>query len=225
MNTEYRDPFYLIVVGRPRSGKSRWVQENIVKHPDADPRTLVIPANKADASETWSGLPSLAVSGEYEADELDPKGKPQLVVLSPQMRSFNRPSLLHVTEDQRRFAAVYHPTRGMRNGVLVLDDMKNYIKSNAELPSGVATMFRSRGHLMLDIVCIVHSFDEINRQLITWGPKLVVFATDLPPGDAAREKIRNIDELDRTIARVNRIANSGGNPYYHEFFTPQTIGE
>jgi|GEM_PF-2226752 hypothetical protein len=225
MSTEYRDPFYLIVVGRPRSGKSRWVQENIVKHRDADPRTLVIPANEADASVTWAGLPALPVKGDYEPDELDPKGRDQRIVFSPDMLTFRRPSLLHVVEDQRRFEAVYHPKRGMRNGVLVLDDMKNYIKSNAELPSRVATMFRSRGHLMLDIVCIVHSFDEINRQLLAWGPKLVVFATDLPPGDAAREKIRNIDELDLTIDRVNRIANSGSNPYYHEFFTPQTIGE
>lgn len=112
----------------------------------------------------------------------------------------------------------------MRNGTLVLDDMKNYIKSNAELPSRVATMFRSRGHLMLDIVCIVHSFDEINRQLLTRGPKLVVFATDQPPGDAAREKIRNIDELDRVIDRVNHIANTT-DPHYHEFFDLKAVGE
>ncbi len=223
MSQDYRDPFYLIVVGRPRCGKSTWTRRQILEGRNADPRTLVVPANRTDASTTWPGLPELSVKGEHLPDELD-SGKKQLVIAAPDMLTFSRPSLLHVTEDTRRFEAVYHVDRGMRNGTLVLDDMKNYIKSNAELPSRVATMFRSRGHLMLDIVCIVHSFDEINRQLLTWGPKLVVFATDLPPGDAAREKIRNIDELDRMITRVNRIANTT-DPHYHEFFDLQAIGE
>lgn len=211
-----RDPFFLIVVGRPRCGKSTFVRTEIVND---QPRALIVPANRHDASETWRGVPELSVKGDWEPDPLDSKGKGQFVVHAPEMRSFTGARLLHVAEDTRRFGAVVHPTKGMADGVLVLDDMKNYIKSNAELPSNVGTLFRSRGHLMLDIVGIVHSFDEVNRQLIGYGAKLVVFATDLPPGDAFRAKVRNIDALDQVIERVNRRAASG-DPHYCELFTP-----
>jgi len=214
--TEYRDPFFLIVVGQPRCGKSTWVRQQVLT---GEERTLIVPANRDDASETRAGVQELAVKATYEPDELDPKGKERLVVYSPDMPTFHGQRLLHVTEDVRRFTAVHHARMGMRKGTLVLDDMKNYVKSNAEIPSAVATMFRSRGHRMLDIVCIVHSFDEINRQLLGWGANLVVFSTALPPGDAARSKIRNIDELDRVIERVNRRA-ANGDPYYKELFTP-----
>ncbi len=214
--SQYRDPFFLGVVGRPRCGKSTWVREEVVRD---EPRALIVPANRHDASETWQGVEELEVEGGWQPDPLDSKGKGQFMVKAPQMRTFRGTRLLHVAEDTRRFGAVLHPTEGMVNGTLVLDDMKNYIKSNAELPSNVATLFRSRGHLMLDIVCIVHSFDEINRQLIGYGCQLVVFATDLPPGDAFRAKVRNMDGLDQVIERVNRRA-AAGDSHYHELFTP-----
>lgn len=215
---QYRDPFFLAVVGRPRCGKSTWVREEVLRDEE---RALIIPANRMDASETWQGLPELSVKADREPDELDPKGKDQLVVYAPEMHTFKGHHLLHVYEDVRRFQAVYHPRLGMRKGTLILDDMKNYVKSNAELPNAVASLFRSRGHLMLDIVSIVHSFDEVNRQLIGYGSQLVVFATDLPPGDAFRSKIRNMEALEVVIERVNRRA-AAGDKHYHEMFTPST---
>lgn len=221
MAQQYRDPFFLIVVGRPRCGKSTWVREQVLAGED---RALIVPANRHDAAETWRGVPELPVKASREPDDLDPGGKEQLVVYAPDMHSFKGQRLLHVAEDQRRFGAVHHPRLGMTRGTLVLDDMKNYVKSNADLPSSVATLFRSRGHLMLDIVCIVHSLDEVNRQLIGYGCQLVVFATDLPPGDALRSKVRNMEELDRVIERVNRRA-AAGDKHYHELFTPSAYSE
>lgn len=221
MAQQYRDPFFLVVVGRPRCGKSTWVREEVLKD---EPRALIVPANRHDAGVTWANVPELAVKASREPDDLDPKGKDQLVVYAPDMDGFTGHRLLHVTEDVRRFTAVHHPRLGFRSGTLVMDDCKNYIKSNAELPSSVATMVRSRGHLELDIVCIVHSLDEINRQLIGYGCHIVVFATDLPPGDALRSKVRNMDELDRVIDRVNRRA-AAGDKHYHELFVPSTYSE
>lgn len=213
--TEYRNPFLMIAVGAPGTGKSTLAAE-LMQYSE---RTLVIPANVADAAKAYPGIPSLAVKGIYEADELDPKGKERLQIIAPEITTFKGTRLLHVVEDDRRFSAVVHPYKGYRDGLLVLDDMKKYIPNKGDLPKRVVNYFSDRRHNCVDVYIALHNFDDVARQWYGWGAELVIFRTDLPPGDAVKKKVRNYDQMLEVIERVNRIAQNG-EPHYCEHFLP-----
>lgn len=217
-----RTPTMEIFVGAPGTGKTTIIREHYL---DISERTLIVPANRADAAQSWPGIAELPVAAMLEKDELDPdpKAKGRLVVYAPEMDSFTGTRLLHVTEDPRRFSAIHHPVRGIRRATLVMDDTKNYITTKADLPHQVATIFRSFRHYELDIIMAVHQFDDINRQLFGWGCELRIFRTDVPPNDAVAKKVRNYEELLATIDRVNRMAQS--DPHYCEAFTPSAYPE
>lgn len=214
MASNVRQPFLRIAVGTNGTGKSSLLKQYL----ELSPRNLIVPANRNDAGVTWPGIEELAVKAIYEPDALDPKGKEVLVIHAPEMHKFHGNRLLHIDSDTRRVSALTHPKLGFQTGTLFLDDFRKYVPHKGDLPPHLANMFGDRRHINLDIWVAVHSFNDINIQLLGWDCELYIFRTTLPPSDAVRGKVRNWDQLLETIDRVNRKAIH--DPHYVERFVP-----
>lgn len=209
-----REAEYLILVGVNGTGKSTVLVDFI----HGNERNLVLPSNRADKA--WFDVPELnAGPVTYVPDPENPRNQIPVADV-PDMRTFIGTRVFHMDAAPRaRFGAVVDGMRGFVNGGLVLDDFRGYIPSKSTLPAFVTNMFKDRRHRMLDIAMACHSFQDINSQLMSWGPKFLVFRTTLPPNDNVLDKVHNPDALLACIARVNERAKS--RPHYHELFLPE----
>lgn len=206
---ETREGAFDILVGTTNVGKSSRLKQAAEI---ANPRTLIIPPNRSDPA--WKGIPELSWSVDYEPDPMDPR-KERKVIICPELNTFQGQRVLHC-DDNRVFQAVTHPTRGLRNAGLIIDDFKNVIYQKGDLPGEAASLFRSRRHYGLDIFLACHQFEDINRQMVALKPLLVIFQTTVPPNDTALSKIHRADELLALVDQVNKEAQV--NPYVYKMF-------
>ncbi|HMZ48272.1 MAG TPA: hypothetical protein PL010_14770 [Flavobacteriales bacterium] len=205
-----RKAFLYLFVGTNGTGKTTRAKDLL----DINPRNLIVPSNRLDSA--WSRYPELAITVEHEDDPMNP-GKQRRVVRCPEMASFTGTRVLHI-DNPAKLQAITDERFGFRNGLLFIDDFRNRMPHKGDLPSDVLNMLTGRRHRMLDIALAMHSFQDMNLQLMQFQPELFIFRTTLPPNDAVEGKVADWQGLVRTANRVNDRAKD--NRYYFEHFIP-----
>lgn len=87
-----------------------------------------------------------------------------------------------------------------RDGVLILDDCRNYINSNLDTQEHLKHLLIDFRHKMMDIYFVAHSPGQVPRQVWTFYSNIWVGATD-----ALLSKNVGIDSAERIIATQRRI--------------------
>lgn len=90
-----------------------------------------------------------------------------------------------------------------RNGILVLDDCRNYCKSS--MAEGVERLMIQRRQKMLDIFALGHAFSEIPPRFYNFCSKIYLFSSMSSPAKR-REELRDIDKIIEIWRRVNARA-------------------
>ena len=205
-----RKAFLFLFVGTNGTGKTTRAKDLLA----INERNLIIPSNKLDSA--WQQYPELKVKVEHEPDPMNP-GKQRRVVYCPDMSTFTGTRVLHIT-DPIMLHAITDERHGFRNGFLFIDDFRNRMPHKGDLPAHVLELLTGRRHRMVDIALAMHSFQDMNLQLMQFQPELFIFRTTLPPNDAVEGKVADWQGLVATADRVNERARS--NRYYFEHFIP-----
>lgn len=210
-----RKAFLYLFVGTNGTGKTSRIKELIE---EVAGRVLIVPSNRLD--DAWKGIPELSMKVFQDEDPIN--GKAIKSIRCPDMGSFTGARVFHV-EDPRYLDAITDERHGFKNGVLVMDDFRNYIPSKGALPPAVVKMIVGRRHRMLDISMACHAFQDMNLQLMQFSPELYIFQTSLPPNDAVEGKVTDWQGLLEVSTRVNRIASKleqADDRFYFERFIP-----
>ena len=213
--TGTRKAFLYLFIGTNGTGKTTRIKELVE---EIGSRVLIVPSNRLD--DAWKGIPELTMRVFQDEDPIS--GKPIKAIRCPEMATFSGTRVFHI-EDPRYLDAITDERHGFKNGVLVLDDFRNYIPSKGQLPPAVVKMLVGRRHRMLDICMAAHAFQDMNLQLMQFSPELYVFRTTLPPNDAVEGKVADWQGLLDVASRVNRIAAKLELPedrFYYERFIP-----
>lgn len=183
-------------------------------------RNLIIPSNRDDSA--WHGIAELKPEVRFELDPRDPKGlRKKPVDVIPGLPSFSGNRVVHV-DGPEAFEAVTHPGYGFKNGGLVLDDIKNYVESQALIPGHVRTLLGGRRHRMLDIFFAAWAFQDINADLYGFQTELFIGYVTRPPDRDLARKVRNYDELVDTWKRSYEINSRlpANRRWHYEYFKP-----
>lgn len=207
---EMRKAFLYLLIGTNGTGKTTQAKHLL----QINERNLVLPSNRMDSA--WDQYPELKVQVDLEPDPMNP-GKQRRVVYCPEMNTFKGTRVLHVTEPAM-LGAVTDERLGFRNGFLFIDDFRNRMPHKGDLPAHVLELLTGRRHRMVDIALAMHSFQDMNLQLMQFQPELFIFRTTLPPNDAVEGKVADWQGLVAAANRVNERARA--NPFYFEHFIP-----
>lgn len=205
-----RKAFLYLFVGTNGTGKTTRAKDLL----GINERNLILPSNRLDTA--WQGYPELAWKVDHEPDPMNP-GKQRRVIYCPEMATFTGTRVLHITEPAI-MQAVTDEVRGFRNGFLFVDDFRNRMPHKGDLPADVLQLLTGRRHRMVDIALAMHSFQDMNLQLMQFQPELFIFRTTLPPNDAVEGKVADWQGLVATANRVNERARQ--DRFYFEHFVP-----
>lgn len=87
-----------------------------------------------------------------------------------------------------------------RNGILLLDDCRNYCKP--AMGEGVERLMIQRRQKMLDIFALGHAFNEIPPRFYNFCTKIYLFSSMSSPVKR-REELRDLDRIFEIWKRVN----------------------
>ena len=205
-----RKAFLYLFVGTNGTGKTTRAKDLLA----VNERNLIVPSNKLDSA--WQQYPELKVKVEHEPDPMNP-GRQRRVVYCPEMATFTGTRVLHIA-DPAMLHAITDERHGFRNGLLFIDDFRNRMPHKGDLPSHVLELLTGRRHRMVDIALAMHSFQDMNLQLMQFQPELFIFRTTLPPNDAVEGKVADWQGLVATANRVNTRATT--DRFYFEHFIP-----
>lgn len=218
-----RKAAFIIAVGTNGTGKSTELAKRALP---INKRNLVLPASVVDHA--WSGIPELTWSTGYASDPDNPRKQVPVAVFPPaqngkpgqtELQTFTGNRVVHQRGSSNAWRTIVNEERGFSNGGLIVDDFRLAIPSKGMLPGYVTNMFVQRRHRMLDIFCACHSFQDINSQMLSWQPLLMIFQTTLAPNDNVLSNVQRPDALLATVARVNERART--NRHHYEFFNPE----
>lgn len=65
--------------------------------------------------------------------------------------------------------------------VLIIDDFRNRLPHKGGLPAHVLELLTGRRHRMVGIALAMHSFQDMDIQLMQFQPELFIFQISLPP--------------------------------------------
>lgn len=189
-------------IGAPNSGKSH--QQKIVAEKLGRDRILVIPDGRDD--KMWNKLTELKSIQGFKLDPRDYRGKRQLPVLHyPTIRSYKGARVIYNDtpgKSSDTMKAVLDPVSGYRDGILILDDIRNHIPSTKEIPAWANAFLGSRRKLMVDIMFAGWAMEDVNRQIYALNPRLFIFNLAAPPTLTTLEKNFDRERLLRTIEFV-----------------------
>jgi hypothetical protein len=225
LDTAHRKAAYFIFIGVNGTGKTTMMRNFIA----LNPRNLIMPSNMLDAQQSWGAFPRITPLHRHVSDTMrDPTGKKKrLVWFLPNVRQLKGTYLVNTgvfteTSYKKQFfeslCDISDQSTMYSNGGLFIDDTRGYIITKGTLPELVSNMLIARRHLMIDLFMAFHAFQDINGDLIKFGPRFFVFKTDLPPNDTVMDKIACKEDLLECIRYVNERAKK--DPHYHEPFDP-----
>lgn len=174
--TNHRDAQVTIVMGRNGTGKSTLVKTIV----DAlGGRILVVTMN--GMPEIWRPYPvidaSKAKAWEWKS------GIRQVHYLQHEKETFR------------------HIHRHFRDGILILDDCRNYITSNLDNNEYLKHLLIDFRHKMMDVYFIVHSPGQVPKQVWTFYSNAIILATDAL---FAKNSV-NIDSGERIVAAQKEV--------------------
>ena len=98
-----------------------------------------------------------------------------------------------------------------RNGILVLDDCRTYLKSSLE--DQLHQLLIRRRQYMLDVFAVAHSFQDIPPRFFQFTTHVVLFRITRPLDDR-KKMLANPASVAEALARID--AKSKTNPHYFE---------
>jgi len=115
-----------------------------------------------------------------------------------------------------------------RNGILLLDDCRNYCK--ASMSEGVERLMIQRRQKMLDIFALGHAFSEIPPRFYNFTTRIYLFSSMSTPAKR-KDELRDIERIVGIWRRVNSRATDSkkawtasgdikDNIHYCEMITP-----
>lgn len=218
-----REACFNIFIGTNGVGKTMQ-QKKFLK---LNKRNLILPANKLDKA--WDEVSELKVLDKWVNDPNDYRGKRmQKEYYAKGLNTYKGSRKMYFDTDKKLMRKqfqdiVSNPENGFFNGGLFMDDYKNYLPSNGQIPSYFRQIFNDRRHRMLDIFMASHSLQDINAELLQFNPTIFLFKTTRPPNKSVLDKIANSKELISAYNRINKIATVGksnNDKYYFEPFKP-----
>lgn len=96
-----------------------------------------------------------------------------------------------------------------RDGLLILDDCRNYMKSNLE--EEARKIFRRKRQMMVDIVAVAHSFRETPPFFFSFATHYVLFRTE----DNPKSRINDLPSYERFVEFKNKVDKQSIQNKYH----------
>lgn len=193
MATE-REAFLIMMAGAPGTGKTSFALEFV--HSIGKHRSLIIDPDGLE--DKWKIFPKVDLS------------KPE------QIRALKGPAWAYALDDpEEMFHNVY---RNFRDGLLVLDDCRVYMKSNVE--RSLRNMLRRKRQMMADIICAAHGFTEVPPAFFPFATHYAVFRT-MDNIHARKDQLNPFKQFEEIVGRVNRKAIT--DQYYKEFFSQKSL--
>ncbi len=209
-----------ILVGGRGTGKTTAIKKMIAKQE----RALIFPANDLDPA--WKDYERITPIRGWRKDPRDMKGEKRIYVHG--FKDYNSwkghkvVDLRGMSSDEKK--ALYHEVidvNNFRNGVIVTDDMKNYIASKGQIPNELEQALGNSRHTATDFLFACHALNLINGQIYTFANNIFLFRSALAPNKSVRDKVgdERFLELEAMFKRVNQIGSEkGDNPHYCERF-------
>lgn len=189
-----REVMLVMMAGAPGTGKTSLAMEFV--HKLGRNRALIIDPDGLE--DKWKIFPKIDLS------------KPE------QIKNLKGPAWAFALENpEEMFENLY---KNFRDGLLVLDDCRVYMKSNAE--TSLRNMLRRKRQMMADIVCAAHGFTEIPPAFFPFATHYVVFRTMDNIG-LRKQQLNPFTKFEQIVNRVNQKAAS--DKYYREFFSQKTL--
>lgn len=199
-----------VMVGTPGSGKTHLIKRILAALMAAQGdsyRALIFPANRDDPA--WWGRRVLGGRMVLKPDPMKPaKGggfadSPAFEYDEP--LTFKGERVVYIDGNTRKLPAAVDPGKGMKGGAIVVDDFKNHIPSDSNLPAWVNAWLGSRRHMRQDIFLACHGFNEVPVRLLAKGPRVFVFQTTVGLTDSVWEKYPQAAALQQVVERVNAV--------------------
>lgn len=208
MSEAKRAAEFVVVVGRPRAGKTTWIKERLLRAQQRRVqaghrfRACVLPANRDDSA--WAGYKELTGRLEMGKDPNHPKRSIPVWRFNERL-DYDGVRVLHVDGSKVKAPALLDRYTGIRDAMLVIDDFKNVEPSKGDLSEYVLAWLSSRRHRMHDVFIACHAWSDINVDLWAKGPRLIIFPTSVGLTDAVLMKAGgNAERLIRIVEEVNR---------------------
>lgn len=211
------NPPYVILVGSNGTGKSTKMRQ-LMK---GQPRNLILPSNMADSKKTWGDITTILEPKVDWVQGIAPPGKKRpwkKVYTYPGIESFKGTVKIHLDDvpdddpDVSEAELFRSVLTSFKNGGLFMDDCKNYIKSNSQLPSYLSKIFRNRRHVNLAIYMAMHHYADVNGELLNFSPTLAMCNTGRLPNDAFMNKVMDKEGFIKAFNHVQAKAKK--NQYY-----------
>lgn len=211
-----RDPFFKIFVGVPKSGKT-WTEMRLTSLSD---RVLIIPSSNSEDTffkECEKPVRLERPTFTWEQDESHPRKRHRKVWSVPNLHTYQGNIQLDMNvfrdkQEKRELRDYLMGPYGFKNGLFIMDDFHNYIKSTTELPEIPEIFFKDYRKRMVDIILSAHRFSDVNALFVDLECSLVIFKTTRPPTDTFLDKLASdakANELLETIKRVNNQCEIG----------------
>lgn len=106
----------------------------------------------------------------------------------------------NIKDKKVMWAAIYN---WFGNGILILDDARDYVEANNELNGKLPSIFRRHRHIRIDILFVIHGFDEMPPKLWKYVKYLYIGYLTAIPEPKEVGKLRNKRELIKLCEDIN----------------------
>jgi hypothetical protein len=175
---EHRSQFCTLLLGGQRSGKTFYADGKVNEYPAAKKVLIVDPDGQ---EKTWAKYPIISL------DKIaGMKGHKRIIFDS------ENPDFMKTLKDN------------FKNGLLILDDAKTYIRAGNSFKDFETLIIRRRAS-NIDIFLMYHGFSRIPLFVLTYATHCVLFRVDEDP-DAAKDLSRyERDQWKKRITGVNAL--------------------
>lgn len=193
-----RPAIFTVIVGKPGCGKTSLMLDKFIPAIGKD-KTLIIDPDGLE--EKWQRFPRV--------DVMDDKAIQNLKGIAW--------SYANASDYNAMFEKIQ---RNFRNGLLLMDDVRVYCRSNVE--EALRNMLRRKRQMMADIVVAAHGFTEV-------PPAFFPFATDyilFPTMDNINKRKNELHPFEAFLKRKERVDKTSWrtkNPHYFEYFSKEEL--
>lgn len=200
----------------------------------AQNRNLILPSNMDDSSDTWGDVTQvLKPEFKWVKEERPPGQKERYIKVwhFPGIKTFKGTAKIHLDDIPANepkltpvdlFRAVL---RDYKNGGLFMDDCKNYIYSQGNLPAWINGVFRNRRHKNISIYLAIHHYKDLNGDLLSFSPVIAMCRVGHLPNKSFLDKVPDPDHFLKVVKQVQDQSNpskTNHDPYFCAMYRVDT---
>lgn len=183
-----REAYFIVIIGRPGCGKST----TALKFIETLGKQKCLIVDPDGLEKIW-----------YQFQLIDGTNAEQVKNLTGIKKSFSPgKKKVHLL-----FNNLYN---NFRNGLLVLDDCRVYVNSNAD--DSLEDMLRRKRQMMSDIITMTHCWTETPPIFFRFATHFILFATD-EPIESRKHQINNFEKMKAIKEHVDK--ESARNKHYN----------